>query len=69
MEACRCVKFTDVELAGGVELAVPIEKAVAGRSGGETDRGGQEAPWRGRKTGSRAEEWWRCQPVTGSRTP
>jgi hypothetical protein len=30
MKARRCVEFTDVNLACGVELATPVEKAVAG---------------------------------------
>ena len=68
MGACWCVKFNVVELTGGVELAVPVEKAVAGRSGRETGRGGQEVPWRGRKTGSRARVRWRCLPAAGART-
>jgi hypothetical protein len=28
MEAHQCVKFTGVELPGGVELAAPVEKAA-----------------------------------------
>ena len=35
MEARRRVEFTGVELAGGAELAAPVEKAAAGHSGGE----------------------------------
>jgi hypothetical protein len=50
MEACRRVKFTGIELAGGAELAPPVEKAAirpvekaaAGPCARET-RGGQEA--------------------------
>jgi hypothetical protein len=30
MEACRCVEFTDIELAGGTKLAAPVEKTVTG---------------------------------------
>jgi hypothetical protein len=72
----RRVEFTGVELACGAELAAPVEKAMAGRFGGEGrprdgretrlrerkagDRSGQGAPWRGRKTGSRAGARWRC---------
>jgi hypothetical protein len=28
MEACQCIEFTDVELAGGTELTTPVEKAA-----------------------------------------
>jgi hypothetical protein len=49
MEAHQCVEFTCVELAASVENAAtgPMEKAVAGHSGGEgrpcagEGRGGQ----------------------------
>jgi hypothetical protein len=62
MEARRFVEFISVELVAPVEKAVtgPVEKTMAGRSGTEDGphtgegRGGQEASWRGRKTGSRA---------------
>jgi hypothetical protein len=30
MEACRCVEFTDIELAGGTKLAAPVEKTMTG---------------------------------------
>jgi hypothetical protein len=30
MEACRCVEFTGVELAGGVELVALVEKGTTG---------------------------------------
>ena len=82
MEARRCVEFTDVELAGGTELAAlvemvatgPVEKAVTGRSNGEDGpragegRGGLEAPWKGRKTDSCTGARWRCRPVAGAWT-
>jgi hypothetical protein len=39
METRRYVEFTGVELAGGVELAALVEKAVAGeRRGGDAGR-------------------------------
>ena len=52
MKARRRVEFTDVELAGGVKLAAPVEKAVAGPvekaaadpCAGEA-RGTREARW------------------------
>jgi hypothetical protein len=56
MEACRQLEFTGIELAGGAELAAPVEKAAAGPMEkasvgpyvGEA-RGGREAWWRGRR--------------------
>jgi hypothetical protein len=60
------MEFTDVELAGGVELAASMENGVAGlvekavvdpRVGEGHD--GWEAQWRGRKTGCRAWARWR----------
>jgi hypothetical protein len=55
MEAYRHVEFNCVELAASVEKAVadPMEKAALGPCTGE-GRGGQEARWRGRRTGWRA---------------
>jgi hypothetical protein len=54
------VKFTGVKLAGGVELAAPVEKAAASpvkKTAADPraleDHGGQKAWWRGRKTGCR----------------
>jgi hypothetical protein len=48
METRRHVEFTGVELAGGAELAAPVEKTAAGpvemaggRRGGERGRGGK----------------------------
>jgi hypothetical protein len=52
MKARRRVEFT------GVELAAPVEKAVAGEG-----CGGREAQWRGRKTGYHAWAWWRHRPT------
>jgi hypothetical protein len=57
MEAHQCVEFTCVELAASVENAAtgPMEKAVAGHSGGEgrpcagEGRGGQVTWWRERE--------------------
>jgi inactivated superfamily I helicase len=61
MEARRPVEFTDVELAGGLDLAASVEKATAGlvekvvaSPRAAVVRGGQEVQWRGRKTGHRA---------------
>ena len=64
------MEFTSVELAGGAELAAPmetattdpLEKAAVGLCTGEA-RGRREALWRGRKTGHRALERKRCLPT------
>jgi hypothetical protein len=68
MEARRRVKFTGAELTGGAELAAlvekatvdPVEKVTVGSCAREA-RGGREARWRGRKTGSHALAWSRYQ--------
>jgi hypothetical protein len=71
MEARRRVEFIIiVKLAGGAELAAPMEKAVAGpvekaAAGPRTGQGrdGREAWWRGRKTGYRALVQRRYHPA------
>jgi hypothetical protein len=69
MEARQRVEFTGAKLAGGVELAAPlekttsgpVEKAAVGRYGGEGEQerggeeGGQEARWR-RRVGGAADD-------------
>jgi hypothetical protein len=63
METRRCVEFTGVELAGGVELAALVEKAVAGeRSDGDAGRqsGGtveRETQWRVRSLRKHDGAW------------
>jgi hypothetical protein len=64
MEASWHVDFTNVELAGGMELATPVEKTTVGSlekaaagPGALEGRGGQEAWWRGRKTGCCDVAW------------
>jgi hypothetical protein len=66
MEARRRVEFTGAKLAGGTELAAllekaaagPVEKATAGRYGGEGEQesggeeGGREVRWRRRVGGA-----------------
>jgi hypothetical protein len=73
MEAHRRVEFTGVELTSDTELTAPVEKAMTG-SVEEAEagpcaleaRGGQEAWWRGSKTGYCALARWRCHLVEWS---
>jgi hypothetical protein len=53
METRRHVEFTGVELAGGVELAALVEKAVVGHFCAE---GGWEAWWRERRAGEEGSQ-------------
>jgi len=56
------MEFVGVELAGGTELAAPVEKAAAGLVE-KNGCGGREVQWRGRKTGCHAWARWRYQPT------
>jgi hypothetical protein len=67
METHQHVESTGIELAGGTELTVPIEKAMAGHSNGEggpragegreVERGARER-WSMARRGTRYDTGW-----------